>query len=227
MKKYIICLLVLLFPFTVSAKTYNVEDLKIDIDDTKWYVFTRENILNNEKLEELNVSYDYISNAMNENDVYLDSLLVSEDSDDNIELFIVKKSIDGDIRNLHTYPDSEINELGEELIKTFSVDSYKVYKNDYAYIELEEKDSGYNILKYYTVINGYGYTIMAQKVNEFSQIEKNEIKDILNTVIFNLDQKYEAGIDFNIGTIIIGVTVGIIVGGLCIAMNRKKSKTDI
>ena len=48
----VILCLVALFPVTASAKTYTLSDtdMQISIDDTYWYVFTRDNIKDNPEL---------------------------------------------------------------------------------------------------------------------------------------------------------------------------------
>ena len=57
MKKYLLILL-LLFPLTVTAQTYQVDEyMKMDMNDN-WYTFTRTNLKDNKKLEELNITYD-------------------------------------------------------------------------------------------------------------------------------------------------------------------------
>ena len=64
MKKYLLILL-LLFPLTVTAQTYQVDEyMKIDMNDN-WYTFTRTNLKDNKQLEELNITYDYLNDFMN------------------------------------------------------------------------------------------------------------------------------------------------------------------
>ena len=91
--KYLILLaLTLILPITVNAQRYYPEgtDLNIWIDDTKWYVFTRDNLYNNPELDDLGITYEYLYNFMHDNYVYLDGALFYDD-DDNLELFIRKK----------------------------------------------------------------------------------------------------------------------------------------
>ena len=46
MKKYLYLLLIsiLLLPLNVFAQSYSLKDLSINVDDSTWYVFTRDNI---------------------------------------------------------------------------------------------------------------------------------------------------------------------------------------
>ena len=86
MKKKLLISVVIAFCFalmlvmTAFAKDYVVSetDLTVKIDDTVWYVFTRDNIENNLELDELGVSYDYMNEFFQDNQVFLDAILFSE-----------------------------------------------------------------------------------------------------------------------------------------------------
>ena len=83
MKKYLLILL-LLFPLTVTAQTYQVDEyMKVDMNDN-WYTFTRTNLKDNKQLEELNITYDYLNDFMNKNNVYLDALKKESMAEDRI-----------------------------------------------------------------------------------------------------------------------------------------------
>ena len=58
----VLLLVLVLLPVNSNAKSYTLKDtdISISVDDSIWYVFTRENILNNPELAELGISYDYI-----------------------------------------------------------------------------------------------------------------------------------------------------------------------
>lgn len=65
MKRKLCMLLVLLWvavwlPMAAAAKDYTISgtDMTVTVDDTIWYVFTRDNIQNNPELEELGISYE-------------------------------------------------------------------------------------------------------------------------------------------------------------------------
>ena len=96
MKKLFLCLFILFLPFTVYANNYNLEDINIDLSE-KWYVFTKDNIKNNQELKILGVSEDYM-NKLFENDIYrLDA--VKFDNDDVVELFVITK----DVNSINTF----------------------------------------------------------------------------------------------------------------------------
>ena len=129
MKKiiYLILFSILFIPFSVFAETYTLKDLSIDMDDSSWFIFTRDNIKDNPMLEQFEVTYEYMNNFMNTKDIYMDAVKVnSPDKSDILELFVGIKKVD-DINNLHTYSTKEINELGEALKERFNADNYDIY----------------------------------------------------------------------------------------------------
>lgn len=233
MKKYVYLLLIsiLFIPVSVFAQTYSIEDLSIDVDDSTWYVFTRDNIQENAELDELGISYDYISNFMNTNDVYMDACLFDEDdTNNNIELFVTIKKVNN-VNNLHTYSSSDINNLGKSLMDKVNSDTFDVYSVDkFKYIHVKYFDSvnNYNIDEYYTIINGYGYNILVQKINSFSNFEENYLKEIVDSTSFNVDFAYEKKSSNSSvweKALIGAITAGII-GGLSAIFNKTKKKKE-
>ena len=229
MKKIILLLLLVLFPVSLYAKTYDALDSTISIDETKWSVFTRDNILNNEELEELGITYEYMNSLFTSKDMYLDAALFDEENGDNtVELFIIAKSTDVK-NNFHKFTDAEVKEFENELVKTVSSNDHNIYSNNnYKYVYIYYSDSGLNICDYYTVINGRVYTIKFQKVNEFNESDKAMIKDMVDSITFKLDQKYEVESTktFNFMRIIIYAVVGAVIGGITglISYISKKKK---
>ena len=132
MKKIVFSLLVLLvMPLMVSAASVDVPsaDMSLNIPD-EWYVFTRENIENNPDLDELDLTYEFMNELMNENDMYVDAF-------DDEEEFIVSVVDVEDVGNLNDYFDSEIEDLAVEIQSIAGADSYELYENDYKFIYLE------------------------------------------------------------------------------------------
>ena len=123
MKKIVFCLLVLLvMPLMVSAVSVDVPsaDMSLNIPD-EWYVFTRENIENNPDLDELDLTYEFMNELMNENDMYVDAF-------DDEEEFIVSVVDVEDVGNLNDYFDSEIEDLAVEIQSIAGADSYELYE---------------------------------------------------------------------------------------------------
>ena len=237
MKKLLVYSLLLIslvfLPSNVFAKSYDLKDINVTVDDSTWYVFTRDNLENNAELAELGITPEYLKNVMTTNDIYLDACLFDTNEPANtVELFVVIKKVD-DVSNLHTYSDSEIEELGEALKKKVNADDYNIYTVDkykYVHVKYYDPTTTYNIDEYYTVINGYGYTIMAQKTNQFSSLELTNVKNVVDTAKFKYNSSYEkppasskGGINIWQRTLIGAITGGVI-GGLSVLFNKKKKK---
>ena len=83
-----------LLPITTYAETYNLggTDMSISVDDTVWYVFTRDNIKNNSELEELGITYDTMHDILHNNEAYMDAILYYEDGE-YVEFFCSEKGV--------------------------------------------------------------------------------------------------------------------------------------
>lgn len=227
--------MVMLFPVLAKAETYAVPetDVSITIDESQWYVFTRENIKDNKDLADLGITYDYMNNLFKSNNIYLDAALFDETEEkDNLELFIRVVTLPEEVGNLHTYSESQIKEFGDELLNSgkFNMTGYKIYGNKYKYIEFEYTDLGYNIYQFYTIINGKGYNFTVQKVNPINEEDKTLIKGIIDTISFKIDDHFERPIGEESGSslktsIIRGGIIGAIAGLVgAIAAKKKKGK---
>lgn len=74
MKKIVMfILLMVILPLNVLATDFSLNDtdMQITFDESEWYVFTPDNILDNPELEELGISYDYMVDTFEENGAYL------------------------------------------------------------------------------------------------------------------------------------------------------------
>ena len=232
MKKIILLILtILLFiPLNVQAESFSAKDLTVSIDDN-WDVFTRDNIKDNKRLEELGITYEYINNVMNKNYIYIDACKFDEEDNANtIELFVIIKPVSG-VKNLHTYSSSDIKDLGEEVKKKVNADEYEVYSKDkykYIFMNYYDKNVKYNITEYYTVMNGYGYSILAQKTNEFTDDEINDVRKIVDTIKYKYNAKYETkSSSSNIWLkTLIGALIGGMAGGIGVLVNKLKNKNN-
>jgi len=233
MKKFkflsIIFMAILIFPMVANAQRYYPEgtDLSINIDDTTWYVFTRDNLLNNPELDELGITYDYLYNFMHNNYVYLDSILFYNDSNDYIELLIRKKNIDK-IINLSNYSNKEVMEFAKKLADKQNSKFYDIYETDYKYVYLKYQDKGYYLVEYYTIVNKEGYTITAQKSSPFTDDEIIEVENLINRIDFDIDTSLkEPSKSFNNiwkHAIISGITGAIISGVVALISKKNKKK---
>ena len=174
----------------VFAQTYELSgtDLQVRVDDTYWYVFTRDNIVNNAELEELGISYEYMYNVFHNNAVYMDAILIY-DNGEFTELFIRKKTLDGSIVNLSNYEDDKVMELASSLAERQGATDYSVYTNNYKFARSEYIDSslGYYICEFVTVVNKDNYTLTFQSTSKFDEWEYEQIEDIVNSIVFDVD----------------------------------------
>ena len=175
-----------LFSITAFARSYNLSDtdMNIDIDDSEWYVFTRDNILNNSELEDLGITYDYMNDLFLNNKVYVDAMLIYDD--ESMELFVRKTGIDK-IVNLSKYADDEVLSFAKTLAEKRSIEEYKLYKTDYTFVEFEYTDTGFYIREFLTVVNGENYTLTFQSEAPFSPLFYQKMETIVDSVNFEID----------------------------------------
>ena len=226
-----------LLPIITYAETYNLggTDMSISVDDTVWYVFTRDNIKNNSELEELGITYEAMYEILHNNEAYMDAILYYENGE-YTELFVRKRALDTGIANLSNYKDSEVLELAKELAKKQGAKTYSVYENQYKFAKLEYVDSnlGYYICEFVTCVNKDNYTFTFQSTSQFTDEEYAEIENIVDSVKFDIDTsiKEKKSTSFSESVLqkaIGGAVMGGIVGAVIAIINKKKkkaSKTD-
>lgn len=218
----------MLVPIVGDATTFELKntDMSITIDEDEWYVFTPDNILNNPELEELGLTYEYMVESFQSNKAYLDAILFFYDSEDYMELFVRKVALE-DINNLINYDDAYINRLGQALANEQNA-NYKIYHTDYPFILLDYMDQGFYLQEYYTIVNGYGYTLTVQKPNDFTNEDTARVQEIVNSVSFNvnssLEEPHSKKVNKEVNYIIIGVAsiVLIIVIFITVFKNKKR-----
>ena len=189
MKKIVMfMLLMVVLPLNVLATDFKLSgtDMQISFDESEWYVFTPDNILDNPELEELGISYDYMVDSFRENKASVDAVLFYADSEDYIEVFVIKTEVE-DVINLNNYDKGEIDELGEELATEFDA-TYEFYQNDYSFVKLEYQDKGFYINEYVTIVNGDGYSILVQKPYAFDSEDELRAKEIVDSIEFAIDE---------------------------------------
>ena len=222
-----------LLPITTYAETYNLggTDMSISVDDTVWYVFTRDNIKNNSELEELGITYEVMYDILHNNEAYMDAILYYENGE-YTELFVRKRALDTGIANLSNYKDSEVLELAKELAKKQGANTYSVYENQYKFAKLEYVDSnlGYYICEYVTCVNKDNYTFTFQSTSQFSDEEYAEIESIVDSVKFDIDTSIKEKKSSSIAESVIektigGAVIGGVVGAVIAITNKKKKKT--
>lgn len=196
------------------GKTYTISgtDIFVDIDDSIWYVFTRDNIENNPELDELGITTAYMQELFEENWLYLDAT-VFLDEGDYIELFVRKKSILTKFANLSECDSEEVEEFAERLQM-----DYRVYDSGYTFILVDYTDTvslehAMYLCEFYTVVNKESYILTFQSPTPFSEDEYEHIYSIVDSVRFTLKDTDEGDSDSG-STILKSTVIGAAVGGI-------------
>ena len=219
MKKLLFIFILLLLPLTIYAKDFKIEDISIDLDDS-WYVFTKNNIKNNQDLKLLGISEEYMNDVFDGTDYYLDAIKFN--NDEIVELFIVIKDTSS-LYDSSDFTDEQIEELRSSYEKQISNSKTTIFTTDSTkYIKSIYKDQDLNIVDYYAVINKKGYTFKIQKKEEFSEEELNELdKMIENIIVSDKDNNVNEDdiqplIDTKKGgnSVLTGTIIGAIIGGI-------------
>ena len=220
------------FPLNCLAQSYTLfeTDITIDVPDS-WYVFTRDNIKDNAELESLQIQYEYMKNMFESNYAYMDAFVIYDDGS-SLEMFVRVKENNA-IMNLSNYSDEEVMELSGELADNGGYSNYDVYVEDYKFAVSKYAQQDVNLIEYYTIVNGYGYTITFQKLNNYTSEEEKLIESIIDTIEFDVDETLEEPVvedffDRIINWCLIGVLVGggfgAVVGIIIVIKNKKLKK---
>lgn len=223
----VICILAF-SPVTAQAQTYDMTqtDIHITVDDTMWYVFTRDNIKDNPELEELGITYEQIYDILYDNEAYMDAILYYEDGG-YIELFVRKRALDSGVANLSNYKDKEVLKFAEELAKRFETETYSVYENQYKFAKIEHKDSEYDlyVCEYVTIVNRDNYTVSFQSPLAFTDWEYAQMQSIVDSITFDVDTSIKEEKDnIVVGGTIGGAVIGGIAGAVIAIVNKKKKQ---
>ena len=192
LRRFLLVILVfcLACPLTVYAKTYTMSntDISISVDDSSWYVFTRDNIKNKSELKELGITSDYMQGFFEDNMAYMDALLMYEDGN-FLELLIRKNKLENSVVNLSNYSDEDVLYFAEEIASQKNIEKYSVYQTKYKFVEFEFFDTNvdYYISEFLTIVNKDMYTITFQSTNSITKKEHEEIKRIIDSISFDVD----------------------------------------
>lgn len=231
----IVCCLILLLPITVYAETYRIgdTDMSVRVDDSLWYVFTRDNIENNDELEELGIPYDEMHDILYDNEAYMDAILLYEDGS-YVEFLVRKRALDTGMVNLSNYTEKQVLKFAKALAERQKADEYSVYEGKYKFARSEYVDSdlGYYVCEYITIVNKDNYTFTFQATAQFTDEEYEEIENIIDSINFDVDTSLKEKNINSFWTRIIYRTIGgAIIGGIAgaviaIVNKKKKKKTE-
>lgn len=235
MKKNICVIMTIAFclmafvPISAYAETYHlggIDNMSIQVDDSVWYVFTRDNIKNNSELGELGFSYDFMHNILYSNEAYLYAILFY-DNGEYFELIVKRRTIEDGTINLSNYSYEKVLGLAEDFAKKQNSDVYSVYENRYKFTKVEYIDASYYVCDFYTCVNKDCYTFTFQSKSQFYDSEYDEMKNIIDSVLFGVNNSLEKKKnnvfwDSVVEKTIIGAVIGGVVGVIVVIVNKKK-----
>jgi hypothetical protein len=226
MKKILIFLTVLLIPIIVNAQDFNVQDMRVTLDD-KYSVLTPDNLQDSATLAKYNLNLESIQKKFSENKIFLNALDYTDNSN-IVEIVInVKDSyVEG---NLKDYDDAYINRRYQNMGSSYDdYVNHGIYKTKkWVYYHFEYKYALYYRDCYVTIINGKEYIITYSKLRkELNNDNRNELKTLIDNIIIN-NVKEEKLIDLNIkdilsmlGVFLVAAIIIIIAGKFILPKNK-------
>lgn len=227
MKKIIITSIIVLFVLTSTVLATEIKNMNVKIPE-EYYDLKSAIDNNDEKIAYyetlLKTTKNELKQQINNNNIlYLGkntnlskTLIVSEQ----------KNSTTKKIFHMHLATDKQIDELKSKLkeeasAQTMYVDKITLYEtNGIKWLESNIRSGTDSIMQYYTIVNGRSITVSLQ--SSYSNIKKDELKEIIDTVRFSDLEKKPVDITTYI---IIAVTVILVLMEVVLmfmAFSRKK-----
>ena len=221
----IFILMIFLFPFSVSAKSFSIdENMNLDIDDSLWYVFTRNNLDNNEELKSFNISPSEMMAFFENNQAYMNAILLYKDTGEMLQLFVRKATSNTDLKE-KDMSDQDLLDMAKASLTGKNVSTMELYKNNgirYVYAEYAEGNN--YVMDYYTIYNNTNYTITGQKTSRLNSENRDRVNAVVETITF-VGAAEEEESENNAGLIIIIVLlIGAVIAGIFLIFNSKKKK---
>lgn len=224
----IICLMNFV-PISVYAETYylgGIDGMSVRVDDSSWYVFTRDNIKNNSELDDLGFSYDFLYNVLHDNEAFMYAILFYDDGE-YFELVVKKRTIEDGTLNLSNYSHEKVLELAESFAKKLNSYDYSVYENRYKFSKVEYIDADYYVCDFFTVVSKDCYTFTFQSKSQFSDSHYDEMVSIIDSIHFDIDTPViEKKWDSVVGKTIGGAVICGAVGAIVAIVNKKKRNSN-
>lgn len=216
MKKLMGFLFITLFPIFIFAKELEITDLNIKLEVNDNYItLTRDNLIDNRDLDKLGITTENMEQLMINNNIYFDIIK----SDISYEIIVVVPKTNVSIKNLTNEDDVFIENLRKELVKQTDAEISNIYKNNYNFVMVDyyDKDTGYYIVNYYTVVNSRGYNFQLQKKSKITDSDKNELKEIIDSVKFKVIEEKKEEVkeekeEFNYMNLVYGAILGLMAG---------------
>ena len=229
MKKLMAFIAIFVFPFLVFAKEVEIKDINIKFNlNDDYIVLLRDNLDDNSDLKKLGISENYMKNVMQLKNIYADILSKNV----TYEILVVVPDVTLTFYNLSDATDSMLDDLKDELIKKTGAEVASVYKGSHNYIVVDyfDENTDYYIVNYYTVVNAKGYNIQLQKKIAITDEEKEELKNIIDSIeidIINSDEIETSNNNLKKDLIVLGIGVVVGVTTYIITTHSKKKKSSV
>lgn len=228
----VVLLLAMVLPMSAMAQAYSLAgtDVSLTVDDSVWYVFTRDNLVDNPELAELGITAETINGILLENNAYMDAIVFDENGN-YTEMFVTKAPLDTELVNLSNYSRDEAMQFAQGAAEDKGDCQYDVYETAYKFARLEYLDEALAtyVVQYVTVVNKDAYNFLFQSKIPFVEWDYQEMDKIMKSVIFAVDPllkepasltgEASEGVSSYVGS----AAAVAIVGGVG-ALIRKKSK---
>lgn len=172
----IIILVFITLPNIAFAGVFKEKDARISLNEVIWEVITKDGYSNIKEKWKYEEAYKFLLNF----DAFLIATTESFSKENPIAIILTRKSSPF-ISNLHTYDNVRDAYTGD----------YTVINNDYTYIYEEDKlENDVSAIRYTTVINQEEYIIEARSKGQFTDLERKEVRNIVDGISFNVDSAY-------------------------------------
>lgn len=186
-KQIVVCLVIILIsiiPCNVFAQTVNVDGTDVTITfGEEWHICTRDNPVCCYQVESLGITKEYMSKFFQDNSMYLNAGIIADLDNDGMDFFIIKDKTDF-CEDLSKYTDTEAKEVAQGFAATLNCSVCEVYNGQHKFVYMEYVENNTNCIRYVTVYNWEYYTFTIQKAKAFTDEEKSDIKDIMESVVF-------------------------------------------
>ena len=231
MKKYfrqIVLMLVMAFvfvnPLKVFAQTVNVDGTEVTITfGDEWHICTRDNPICCYQVESLGMTEEYMLKFFEENLMYLNAGIIADLDNDGVDFFIIKDKTDF-CEDLSKYTDEELDEVVQGFAESMECEVCEKYDEKYKYVYMEYVENNTHCIKYVTVYNWEYYTFTVQKAEAFTKDEKNEIRDIMDSVVFGQPVADNNDSNEYIWIIVGSIAVAVVIGAVVVIVMKKKHK---
>lgn len=193
MKRFIFIILTItfLYPLTVYGSTFDIPetDITINIDEEVWDIFTKEDVQNEELMNDYGLDHNYMTDFFNSNHLYLDGN-ANLDGENTTGLLIMKTKNENKIVDLNQLEEKELSDAVKKFVENKGIQNYDIYTNENStyifYTFCDEEICG---AEYYTVVNGDDYYIAFHSPVDLSDELIKKFDSVVDGITFNYKTK--------------------------------------